>query len=213
MNNNHIKFFKEKYKNKSSIKFYKNNPNKSKFNPLINRLLHSSKKYCRTYGLYLIKNKRQYDKSFQCFYCDTNIDRFNFSIDHYIPRSKGGDVYHISNLRLSCKECNSLKSSIHPIHAKNILKFAFKNKHYRIPFFLILKTKNETLINHWNIFNINVKYLIFLKIYFTSFFINKDVYKSFLNEHLWHNFNGHLNKPLEEDKFGIVKKIISLNKF
>lgn len=206
-----ITIFKEKYKNKSSVKFYRNHPNRHNFNPLINKLLHSSKKYCRTYAINLIKNNKQYDKSYHCFYCNTEINKLNFSIDHYIPRSKGGDLYHINNLRLSCKECNSIKSSINPITAKDILKFAFKNKHYRISLFLILKTKNETLIDHWNIFNINIKYLIFIKIYFTSFFIKKDTYKNFLNEHLWHDFNGHLNKPLEEDKFGIVKKIITLN--
>lgn len=36
------------------------------------------------------------------------------TLDHYVPRSKGGDVYSPSNLKISCYRCNKLKSDLMP---------------------------------------------------------------------------------------------------
>lgn len=43
-----------------------------------------------------------------CFYCDKALSDFDRTIDHFVPRSRGGTDAR-TNLRLSCIECNSKK--------------------------------------------------------------------------------------------------------
>lgn len=45
-----------------------------------------------------------------CKHCNTTQ---NLTIDHILPRSKGGGG-NLSNLQLLCKSCNSSKSAAHP---------------------------------------------------------------------------------------------------
>ncbi len=61
--------------------------------------------------------KKYVDKSYiyerdgkKCVFCGKNLKFKQMSIDHYFPKSRGGtnDVF---NLVLSCKRCNTLKSS------------------------------------------------------------------------------------------------------
>lgn len=52
-----------------------------------------------------------------CWLCNLHVSRNDFSIDHVIPRSKGG-TNAIDNLRVAHKVCNSIKSS-HPINSSH----------------------------------------------------------------------------------------------
>lgn len=46
-----------------------------------------------------------------CFYCNCVLTASEASVDHKIPKSKGG-TNKISNLVLSCKPCNEEKSDM-----------------------------------------------------------------------------------------------------
>jgi 5-methylcytosine-specific restriction endonuclease McrA len=45
----------------------------------------------------------------RCIYCEKKLSLTTATIDHFVPRSRGG-TGHYSNLRLSCKPCNSWKA-------------------------------------------------------------------------------------------------------
>jgi 5-methylcytosine-specific restriction endonuclease McrA len=48
-----------------------------------------------------------------CPYCHKRLDATNTSLDHYIPRARGGqDLY--SNLEWCCVQCNRSKGSLDP---------------------------------------------------------------------------------------------------
>ena len=44
-----------------------------------------------------------------CMKCGQPVTRENFHVDHIIPISKGGDEWDLSNLELSCPQCNLKK--------------------------------------------------------------------------------------------------------
>lgn len=48
-----------------------------------------------------------------CFYCGEPISRYRFTIDHFIPRSKGGSD-GIFNLVPACRRCNTTKRNLLP---------------------------------------------------------------------------------------------------
>ncbi len=61
----------------------------------------------------------------QCYFCNKELLFKQISLDHYLPRSKGGpdDIF---NLVLSCKRCNKLKKSSIPEDYKDIMINLFK---------------------------------------------------------------------------------------
>ncbi len=46
----------------------------------------------------------------RCFYCGKNLKYRQITLDHYIPKSKGG-TKEVFNLVLSCRKCNRLKGN------------------------------------------------------------------------------------------------------
>ena len=50
-----------------------------------------------------------------CVYCQKPLDIKTVTIDHTIPKSKGGSN-DLSNLAASCKDCNSKKQDFLPLN-------------------------------------------------------------------------------------------------
>jgi uncharacterized protein (TIGR02646 family) len=50
----------------------------------------------------------------RCAYCKRYLQRTEITLDHFIPKSKGGPSTY-TNLIPACKECNSKKDNIEPI--------------------------------------------------------------------------------------------------
>jgi hypothetical protein len=49
----------------------------------------------------------------ECFYCHLTLDDENRTLDHYVPKSKGGGD-GIYNMKLACCECNHKKGQLDP---------------------------------------------------------------------------------------------------
>ena len=48
-----------------------------------------------------------------CCYCPVKLDTFNRTVEHLIPKSKGG-ILSRDNKRYACHDCNSLKKNMTP---------------------------------------------------------------------------------------------------
>lgn len=83
--------------------------------------------------------------NYECVYCNKKGDRKTLTIDHVIPKSKGGKDTWV-NLVTSCRKCNLEKADL-------TLKEFGKNieKPYR-PHYLMLLNKIEYLPNEWKKF-------------------------------------------------------------
>ncbi len=60
-----------------------------------------------------------------CFFCDKELQFKQISLDHYLPKSKGGPD-EIYNLVCSCKRCNKYKKSTVPEDYKEVMLNLFK---------------------------------------------------------------------------------------
>jgi len=49
------------------------------------------------------------EESYDCTYCKLPILKERITLDHIVPRSRGGKSYSYSNLALCCYACNQLK--------------------------------------------------------------------------------------------------------
>lgn len=61
----------------------------------------------------------------KCYFCEKPLAFHQISLDHYLPKSKGGtdDVF---NIVLSCKKCNKYKKSTVPKDYKDVILALFK---------------------------------------------------------------------------------------
>lgn len=50
------------------------------------------------------------DSNYECAYCFVPLDDRNFSLDHIIPLSRGGQ-HRISNMQITCWPCNRWKGN------------------------------------------------------------------------------------------------------
>lgn len=66
----------------------------------------------------------------RCAYCGEDLSTGSYSIDHIIPKSKGG-TNNIENLFLCCKSCNSRKKN----RTLNEFRFYATLKAYEMPNF------------------------------------------------------------------------------
>jgi len=58
---------------------------------------------------------RVLDRDKRCAYCDVELDDKSMTIDHVIPKGKGGDPASLSNMVAACKECNFEKKDMLPL--------------------------------------------------------------------------------------------------
>lgn len=72
--------------------------------------------------LFAIFNQMNLSQSLDCCYCHRKLNFEEVSLDHYIPRSAGGED-KAENYRASCLPCNRVKSSIHPYKDKKLFNF------------------------------------------------------------------------------------------
>lgn len=106
--------------------------------PLIIRLLSFIAFHKRTYRA---NRARVYKRdNYECVYCDS---KKALTIDHVIPKSKGGSNTW-ENLVTSCFKCNLKKGNRTPEEAK------MKMKH--LPYVPSIMYDNYTLLNVWNDF-------------------------------------------------------------
>ncbi|MBM7581690.1 hypothetical protein JOD02_000527 [Caldicoprobacter guelmensis] len=61
----------------------------------------------------------------RCHFCAKRLEFHQASLDHYLPKSKGG-TSDIFNLILSCKKCNKLKKSSIPADFEEVMIQLFK---------------------------------------------------------------------------------------
>lgn len=66
---------------------------------------------------------------FQCRYCGIPITRSTVSLDHIVPKSKGGSKFSDDNLGASCSQCNKIKGSLSV--AEFLDKAATKAREYK----------------------------------------------------------------------------------
>ena len=61
----------------------------------------------------------------KCFYCKKDLKYRQVTLDHYLPKSKGGKE-EIYNLVLCCRKCNKLKGNRIPKDYKKMILKLFK---------------------------------------------------------------------------------------
>lgn len=66
------------------------------------------------------RRRRLWEQDPRCFYCKCELTLCESTIDHVVPKSKGGSN-HVDNLVLCCKICNNKKG--------NMSKEEFLRKH------------------------------------------------------------------------------------
>ena len=81
-----------------------------------------------------------------CQYCGiTSKNRSNLTIDHVVPRSRGGDSSW-TNLVAACEECNCKKGNKTPKECRMPLKNKpFKPSHSH----MIMKRVSESILSEW----------------------------------------------------------------
>ena len=65
----------------------------------------SSKKDWKQFGNNIASNK------YECFYCGERLTDWNRTVDHIVPKSKGG-ILSNNNKAFCCKRCNQFKSDM-----------------------------------------------------------------------------------------------------
>jgi len=94
-----------------------------KANQLISNFQSRHKKVNKTYSYFtkridyaeIIKTKLT-----NCEYCKCKLNKLNFSVDHKIPLSHGGDTNN-DNLAYCCTHCNSAKGELTDTEFKELL--------------------------------------------------------------------------------------------
>lgn len=76
--------------------------------------------------------KATLNSQLRCWYCGDLLNAKNKSMDHKIPRSRGGTLLGVGNLVYACKSCNNEKDNM---TIEEYRKFLFNRKGKHIVFF------------------------------------------------------------------------------
>jgi hypothetical protein len=112
------------------------------------------KKRISLYQNYHIKNE------IHCEYCEQDLKIEEATIDHYVPLSRSG-LDDLSNYKIACKACNSIKTSIHPVQDYNVFKifksYVYKNKKKYQQEFIKMVLSSEISYKEFKNFVFNTK--------------------------------------------------------
>jgi len=87
----------------------------------------------------------------ECQYCGTHVGKNTATVDHVIPRSKGGKTDY-TNCVTSCKDCNNAKGDRTPREASMILR----NKPRKPTFLMLYRHYLKNPPAEWNDFIIGL---------------------------------------------------------
>ena len=87
-----------------SMKYLRNKP--------VDKLSSKEKKKVKWFILRNLYISSLPEKSYKCSYCECLIPKAMITLDHMVPKSKGGKRYCKSNIRLCCQTCNSFKGEM-----------------------------------------------------------------------------------------------------
>lgn len=73
-------------------------------------------------------NKEDSNK-YECFYCGERLSDFNRTVDHIVPKSKGG-ILSNDNKVYSCKRCNQFKADVDVETFLGMTRFLIKELDY-----------------------------------------------------------------------------------
>tara|TARA_B100001245_G_C22650036_1_gene319205 strand:- start:190 stop:552 length:363 start_codon:yes stop_codon:yes gene_type:complete len=76
----------------------------------------NSKKNWERFGNNLQSNK------YECFYCGDRLSDWNRTVDHIVPKSKGG-ILSNDNKAYCCKRCNQFKADMDVVGLRGMVKF------------------------------------------------------------------------------------------
>lgn len=68
-----------------------------------------------------MRKRKVWELSNNCFYCETPLTYEEATVDHKIPKSKGGSN-QLSNLVTACEECNRRKADHINFDRKDLFK-------------------------------------------------------------------------------------------
>jgi len=68
----------------------------------------------KDYWFYRERRDAVLERDKKCVYCQTPLSIYTATLDHLIPKGKGG-TDDLSNLVLACKTCNNQKSDLLPL--------------------------------------------------------------------------------------------------
>lgn len=91
---------------------------------------------------------------FQCQYCEIKFTQNELSLDHVLPRSRGGKS-DWSNIVTSCNPCNNKKADKTPKEARMNLKRAPYEPSWNPFYSLRLSKKDMQAFGHWLIHKVS----------------------------------------------------------
>jgi hypothetical protein len=83
--------------------------------------------YCKWYYPHMVEGTPAYYRCIatNCYYCNKQFGKDDATIDHFIPKAKGGrDNLKYNRYVVCCKVCNLAKADIHPFNFLSKLRKA-----------------------------------------------------------------------------------------
>lgn len=139
--------------------------------PVVRKYLKSRIKFKVDFAKTLI-NLKENDK-ITCFCCKKSLSAEDASIDHFIPKSRGG-TDDVDNLVLMCRSCNQIKGSICPKNEPTIINILLKKKKIKTTdIFRIPSNEIISLYKKNNSLSLKFKIAFHLKLLLTPDFLLK----------------------------------------